>query len=320
MVTVDDVRMAYRLILGREPENEAVLRNAANACGTLEDLRRAFLDSPEFRGRLGETLSGPIRWSGMEPPMPVDDRVDGATLARLLERVGICWTRLAEAEPHWAVLTNGSFTRSNIATHRNAFYDSGRNDVDRFAAFLARSGVALPTGARCLELGCGVGRVTGWLAGRVGQVTGVDIAPPMLRLAEEHLRGLGADNVSLAHLDSIDRLATLGAFDILFSVLVIQHNPPPVMAQLLRTALGTLVPGGIAYFQLPTHAPDYRFDAAEYLARAPGDHGMEMHALPQHTLFDLLGDAGFRLLEVVEDDLVGNRLWRSNTVLARRIA
>lgn len=318
MVSTDDVRMAYRLILGREPENETVLRDAANACGTLDDLRGAFLNSAEFRGKLEGDISGPTRWSGMEPPMEVEDRVDEATLARLLERVGLCWTGLAEVEPHWAVLTNDNFTRSNIAAHQDAFYASGRNDVDRLAAFLARSSLSLPADARCLEIGCGVGRVTGWLAGRVGHVTAVDIAPPMLRLAGEHLDRLGVGNVSLAHLDSIARLGTLGAFDILFSVLVIQHNPPPVMGHLLRTALDTLAPGGIAYFQLPTYAPDYRFRAADYLAQDPRSHKMEMHALPQHTVFALLEEAGLRVLEVAEDELVGNRLWRSNTILARK--
>jgi len=49
MVSIDDVRAAYRLILGREPESEAVL--AAHAAGfqSVAELRQSFLDSEEFQ-------------------------------------------------------------------------------------------------------------------------------------------------------------------------------------------------------------------------------------------------------------------------------
>jgi hypothetical protein len=43
------VRWAYRLILGREPENEDIVRSIANTGSSVEQLRRAFLTSAEFQ-------------------------------------------------------------------------------------------------------------------------------------------------------------------------------------------------------------------------------------------------------------------------------
>ncbi len=51
MIKVDrDLVIAgYRLLLEREPENEAAVERAVAICSTPEDLRRLFLDSTEFR-------------------------------------------------------------------------------------------------------------------------------------------------------------------------------------------------------------------------------------------------------------------------------
>ncbi len=47
-LTVADVDLAYRLILGRTCESEAMAQSYAEHCATLEELRRALLGSEEF--------------------------------------------------------------------------------------------------------------------------------------------------------------------------------------------------------------------------------------------------------------------------------
>lgn len=44
---------------------------------------------------------------------------------------------------------------------------------------------------RCVELGCGVGRVTVPLAKRFVQAIGLDISSAHLRVAQEHARAIG---------------------------------------------------------------------------------------------------------------------------------
>src|SRR5437870_1471386 len=46
-LTADEIRTAYRFFLGREPESESVV--AAWRSHNYEQLRRSFLNSPEFR-------------------------------------------------------------------------------------------------------------------------------------------------------------------------------------------------------------------------------------------------------------------------------
>lgn len=54
MVPEEQVRMAYRLIFGREPENEKVVRGLAEGSRDLPDLRGRMFSSPEFAARIGE--------------------------------------------------------------------------------------------------------------------------------------------------------------------------------------------------------------------------------------------------------------------------
>src|SRR3546814_8193812 len=55
LIDEGDVRLAYRLFLGREPENEVVVR-AFQGRASLEELRGEFLSSAEF-----QMVSAPYR-------------------------------------------------------------------------------------------------------------------------------------------------------------------------------------------------------------------------------------------------------------------
>jgi hypothetical protein len=108
-------------------------------------------------------------------------------------------------------------------------------------------------------------------------------------------------------------------FDVWFSYIVLQHNPPPVIAMVLRRALSMLAPGGVAIFQLPTHALGYRFDLAAYLA-APVSDAIEVHCLPQSVVFRLAAEAGCVPLEVREDTAMGPPShWLSNSFVFAKL-
>lgn len=252
------------------------------------------------------------------PPMQVELEVPTAKVAALFAKTSAQWQHLGATEPHWSVLTDEGFRQSKLATNRSAFYKSGEYDVMAFAAALARAGLQPDQGGRLVELGCGVGRATAYLARHVGQVVAVDISDPHLRLARQHVREAGFRNVEFRQLQSIDDVARLGAFDALFSLIVLQHNPPPVMHRLLHDLLTLLRPGGVAYFQVPTYRIGYRFAIDEYLAHR-NETDMEMHCLPQAVLFDLLHSHGCRLVDLREDDSIGGpERSISNTLLVQK--
>jgi hypothetical protein len=108
-------------------------------------------------------------------------------------------------------------------------------------------------------------------------------------------------------------LDVLQGTDFFHSILVLQHNPPPLIADILSTAFAGLNPGGAAFFQVPTYAIDYRWLYEEYFAETVPRQNMEMHVLPQSVIFDLAAKAGCVPLEIQPDHCAGLPHWISNT-------
>jgi SAM-dependent methyltransferase len=239
----------------------------------------------------------PLLNTEVEPAPLIDTEVEPARLHTLLKHVENCWHRLGETEPHWSVLTELQFKSDRMAESSGDFYTGGEYDVRLFKEAAYRCGVSLPLKGTCFELGCGVGRVTTWLSRSFNHVIGVDISPSHLALAEQTLREGRCHNVELHLVNRLSAFDHLPRFDSFFSVIVLQHNPPPVMRWLLATILSKLETGGIGFFQLPTSLPHYSFDAAAYLAQPPTHGLMEMHALPYHAVLEILDKAGCELLE-----------------------
>ena len=311
MLTVSDIEYAYRLFLGREPENSDVVRTLIESCESIGDLRARFLSSQEFQSHIGSSPNQRPRGDRM----PVELSVSRQTLARLIYHVEGTWQELGKSEPHWSVLTHETFLSNNIEQNKSSFFSTGEGAVDELRQTADRCGIDLANYRSCFELGCGVGRVTLWLSRTFPHVVAADISGPHLELAKESLARYNRDNVTFVKLSSIEDVERLSDFDVFYSLIVLQHNPPPVIALLLSQILRKLLPGGIAYFQVPTYAVGYRFNAREYIDGLTA-RGMEMHVLPQDTLFQIINDCGCRLLEVREDNSTGDPNMVSNCVLA----
>lgn len=321
MVSKEDVVAAYRMLFGREPENDQVVTHYATEVADLRALRELFMNSSEFREKY-DSVQGPRppRPPFDGPPMDVEVDASPEKLAALFAKVGAQWQHLGETEPHWSVLTNDSYFQSAFAMNREAFYNSGPAELRSFDATLKRARVDTAGFTRCVELGCGVGRVTIPLASRFAQTVGLDISSAHLRVAEEHARASGVQNIGFGHLAKIDDVAALGPYDVLYSRIVLQHNPPPVMARILADLLAQLRPGGVAFFQVPTYKAGYRFRIDDYLAVDNGTE-MEMHFFPQAALLDLIAAQGCRVLEIREDDSIGLSVTAiSNNLLVQKAA
>jgi SAM-dependent methyltransferase len=317
--TREDVRAAYRMILGREPEDEAVLDRHLAQAPTIQALRRRFLSSDEFLGRAGGTPPRPIPLVPDRLPVEdatAEDEAGAERLAALLRRVGAYWARIGAEQPHWSVLTQEQFRPDRIAENEDAFYASGGFDLDLVRRALLRHGMDPARLPRCVEFGCGVGRATLGLATLFAEVVGCDISAPHLDLARQAAARRGIGNIGWHH-SSMAAPMPGGGWDIWYSRIVLQHNPPPVMGHLLRLAFAGLRPGGAAIFQLPVHNAAYHFDIDEHLAD-PRPPIMEMHLLPQHRVFALAREAGLEVLDVREDAQSVPASWLSNLFVLRR--
>ena len=234
---------------------------------------------------------------------PVQTDCTPAELRTMFDRIAANWRSLGVSEPYWSVLTNPIYLNDSFEAHAEEFFAHGRHDVLRFLAALRRSGFTDTAFDRALDFGCGVGRLSIALAPLAQSVIGVDVSAPHLAEATKTMAMHGIDNVELVRIDTPDQIDALGDFDLIVSRLVLQHNPPPVMAALYGKLLARLRPGGFAVVQMPTFIADYRFDVAEYLESE--NSVMEMNALPQHEVFRIIAAQGCRTLEVREDDHLG---------------
>jgi SAM-dependent methyltransferase len=315
--TEADVRTCYRLFLGREAESQEVIENMLESRPTFETVRQRFLSSLEFRQKASLSVQGsnkPLDW----PPMSIETDVSEEMLESMLRHIESNWQILGETEPHWSVLTSSAFKADKIDDNMERFFESGKSSFSYFRAAAARCGHGLPSSGVCFELGCGVGRVTLQLAKAFGKVVASDISQSHLYLAKEAATQHNIANIEFVHMDSINKISDLPDFDSFYSVIVLQHNPPPVIKAILSKILLKLRTGGLGYFQVPTYKLNYVFNARAYLDRTSSEGKMEVHALGQSEVLKLIREADCDLLEIREDGWTGSPLFISNSFLVMK--
>jgi SAM-dependent methyltransferase len=293
------VEACYRAILDRRPESEAVVEEKVAEGSPPEALIRQFLASPEFRDRAGSRVTEDY----FHPPPAIDVAVSDAQRQALFDRLRRQWSELGAREPFWSVLTHDEYRAANMDEAAIArFYDTGAEHAALVELFCARSQVDIRR-ETCVELGCGVGRVTRHLAGRFEKVIAIDISEGNLRQCRAMAERAGLANIEFVLLESPRQLTRLRAVDFFYSVIALQHSQPPVQAYMLDVILSKLRRGGGFLFQTQTYEPGYRFRVEEYLA-SPVDP-MDMHSLPMHEVLRLIEKHGHGVREVVEDMWTG---------------
>ncbi len=173
------------------------------------------------------------------------------------------WDAFGATDPLWAILTAPG-ARGN-RWDLDQFFGEGDRQIAAVLAGLDRLGVAVNRG-RALDFGCGVGRLTQALAAHFERSDGVDIAPSMV----EGARRLNRRGDRCAyHLNERDDLALFddGAFDFVYSYVVLQHIRPEYSRRYIREFVRVLAPGGVAVFQLPADPVSQELPAGAFRAR-----------------------------------------------------
>lgn len=171
---------------------------------------------------------------------------------RDLKAVQETWDHLGRRDPLWAVLTNPG--KQGGGWDPEEFFATGLSEIEEL---LEAVGDLLPGRRRALDFGCGVGRLSRALAEHFDRVDGVDVAPSMVALAEEHAAARQAPARAAErctfHLNQRPdlRLFDDGTFDLVYSNITLQHMRTGLAREYMAELLRVLVPGGIAVFQLP---------------------------------------------------------------------
>jgi 2-polyprenyl-3-methyl-5-hydroxy-6-metoxy-1,4-benzoquinol methylase len=162
------------------------------------------------------------------------------------------WNQLGEVDPFWAVITDERFRAGRMdATTREAFYQSGVINIDRFHSELKRHFSAPDHFEACLDFGAGVGRLLVPMAQRARQAVGVDIADSMRAICQTRLDEVGLSLVKLVATPK--EAAAFGPFDWVNSFIVLQHIPPARGMVLIEDLLAMVGPGGFLSLQVTTH-------------------------------------------------------------------
>jgi SAM-dependent methyltransferase len=112
---------------------------------------------------------------------------------------------------------------------------------------------------RAVEIGCGIGRMTEWLAGSFAWVDALDVSPVMVEAARQRLGHLANIRFHVGNGGDLAPIASASA-DLIFSYIVFQHIPSrEAIAGYIRDAARVLRDGGALKFQLNgDQSPAYR--------------------------------------------------------------
>lgn len=160
------------------------------------------------------------------------------------------WIFWGRHDPLYAVSTQaGRELGSPEAWSAAEFFESGRC----YFADVQRQWEQYGMGSnRCVEIGCGTGRITRQLASCFRHVTAFDVSPGQLqtarRLLEKVVHNVEFTLVSTPHLPVDD-----GVCDGVFSCEVFQHLDPalPILRDYISEAYRVLADGGTFCFQVP---------------------------------------------------------------------
>lgn len=156
----------------------------------------------------------------------------------------IKWQFLAKKNPNYYIFSDEAISKSE-----SDYRKSGQDDVQNIITGDPALAGILRNSKICLEMGCGNGRMTEFLAKEFSYVFAVDISQEMLDLARKRLAGY--NNIDFIQSDGTKFNLPDESIDFVFSYLVLQHFPTKKMVKkTLEEFYRLLKIGGTAKIQV----------------------------------------------------------------------
>jgi SAM-dependent methyltransferase len=159
------------------------------------------------------------------------------------------WAQWGESDPFWGVASHVGRKRGeqNPWTAQE-FYELGAND---WAVFRTRWDNYDRLPGKCIEIGCGAGRLTMHMARDFREVVGVDVSEGMLRVARTHVT---TPNVAFLQSNGVELPVATSSADGVFSTHVFQHFDSHDLARANFAEVARILrPGATAMIHLPIY-------------------------------------------------------------------
>ncbi len=155
------------------------------------------------------------------------------------------WEIYGQIAPYFGVLSDEKFMPDKLDDSAvNEFFASGEQHIEQLVSQIKQHLKQDFEPPRCLDFGCGVGRLVLPLARRFESVVGVDVSRSMIEEARRNSEKFGIGNVEFVESD--DELSRVnGKFDFVHSFIVMQHIPPKRGERLVQRLIELLNPGGV---------------------------------------------------------------------------
>lgn len=164
-----------------------------------------------------------------------------------LQKLKKNWNNLADEDALWAILSDP--TKKHNKWQLEEFFKIGENEISNVFKELESLDLKVKFG-RCLDFGCGAGRLTQALGNFFNESIGVDISEKMIELARNYN---SRDNCKFfVNEDENLNLFSDGYFDFIYSSITFQHIYPTYALAYLRACLKKLAIGGVIVFQITT--------------------------------------------------------------------
>lgn len=174
------------------------------------------------------------------------------------------WEAWARHDPLWAILSDPAKTDGRW--DKPEFLATGAAEIAWLISDLSEKGIEVRRG-RCLDFGCGVGRLSQALSEVFDRCDGVDISDTMVRQAREWNQH---PDRCFYHVNDRPDLSLFsdGSFDLIYSNIVLQHIEPDISERYIREFVRVLGPGGVAVFQVPARDTRPRHELPQGAHRA----------------------------------------------------
>jgi ubiquinone/menaquinone biosynthesis C-methylase UbiE len=180
-----------------------------------------------------------------------------------------------------------------------AFEAAGRFDAERLAPLIRPDDTVV-------DVGCGIGRVTRYVAPLCRQIWGVDVSEVMLRYARARLADVPNVRFALGDGPSLPQEIESGSVDVVYSLLTLQHVEREHAFMLLRDIRRALRPGGTLRVTFPNLLSDVYLDGfVKYAETGEVANAARARFYTPQEVERILPAAGFTISELDADVEIG---------------